>query len=291
MKKRNYKQVSIVFLVVILLLLYTFTQENKELERATWLWDTQLIKDDTETITNLIKEKNLTTIYVQFSTDIEMSYYQKFIKELKWIGVKVHALDGSPTWANSLDEEENFLTWFRTYQQNSNPEEQFEGIHLDVEPYLQDGWESKQEEIVEEYQAMIKRVNEVSNELNVVFGLDIPFWFDEINFYNQFGQGNLAKWLIETVDEITIMAYRNFANGEGGIIEISKNEIKWANEANKKVIIAVETVELPETYTSFYGMSNNFLDNELEILRTNFKRDKSFSGIAVHHLLSWSNME
>lgn len=291
MKKRNYKLVSIVFLIVILLFLYSFTQENKELERATWLWDTQLIKEDTETITNLIKEKNLTMVYVQFSPDIEMSYYQKFIKELKLVGVKVHALDGSPTWANSLDEEENFLTWFRTYQQNSNPEEQFEGIHLDVEPYLQDGWESKQEEIVEEYQTMVKRVTEVSRELNVVFGLDIPFWFDEINFYNQLGQGNLAKWLIETVDEITIMAYRNFANGEGGIIEISQNEIKWANEANKKVIIAVETVELPETYTSFYGMSNNYLDNELEILRNNFKRDKSFSGIAVHHLMSWEDIE
>lgn len=270
-----------------LAIVYIVLPEKKQPEIATWLWNAELIKTDTEKISSFVKEKEITTLYLQYSRELDYQSYRNFISKMTEADVSVFALDGSPTWATDSREEEAFLTWFTSYQRSSQPSEQFKGIHLDVEPYLQSDWEWNQEDLILQYQMMVHRVLNLSKELNVAFGLDIPFWFDEILFENKYGSGNLAQWIVRTVDEITIMAYRNYAKGKGGIIEISQTEISWADKEKKKIIIAVETVPLPERYTSFSEMGIEKMEEELKIIKQSFRENQSFAGVAIHHLVSW----
>ncbi|WNF35146.1 amidase [Bacillaceae bacterium IKA-2] len=277
--------------LIVLFISYFILPENKQPELATWLWDTKLLEADTTEIIQFVEVEKITSIYLQYSQEIDFDYYQQFISVMTAMEVNVYALDGSPTWAVNRSEEDTFLAWLALYQRSSIANQQFKGIHLDVEPYLQAGWETNQAEIIVQYQAMVKRVLKQSKELNLTFAIDIPFWFDEIDFNNQFGEGNLAEWIIKTVDEITIMAYRNHAIGEGGIIEISQNEIDWADKEKKKLIIAVETAPLPESYTSFNGTSIEEMNAELEIVKKFYLKNKSFSGVAIHHLISWQELK
>lgn len=277
--------------LIVLIISYFVLPENKQPELATWFWDAKLLQGDTAEIIQFVEAEKITSIYLQYSQDIDFNYYQKFISVMTEMDVNVYALDGSPNWAVNRREEDTFLTWLALYQRSSIPNQQFRGIHLDVEPYLQAGWESNQAEIIVQYQAMVKRVLKQSKELNLTFAVDIPFWFDEVDFNNQFGEGNLAQWIIKTVDEITIMAYRNHAIGESGIIEISQNEIEWADKEKIKLIIAVETAPLPESYTSFNGTSIEEMNAELDIVKKFYRKNISFSGVALHHLVSWKDLK
>jgi hypothetical protein len=289
--KKRIVFLSLLIVSILLFVLYFVLPEKKQLEIATWVWNTELLKDDEAKIIQFIEDEKITTVYLQYVPELDYAYYQQFISTMIEREVAVYALDGSPTWARDRLEEENFFAWFTSYQNSSLPSQQFKGIHLDVESYLQSEWNRDQAEVIRQYQAMVHRVADKSKELNVLFGVDIPFWFDEIYYKNEFGAGYLAQWLIKTVDEITIMAYRNYAEGEGGIIDISETKIKWADIENKKVIIAVETVRLPEDYTSFHGHSVEKMEEQLKSVKKFYRKNRSFSGIAIHHLVSWRELK
>lgn len=70
------------------------------------------------------------------------------------------------------------------------------------------------------YQRMVAAAAELSAELQLPLAMDIPFWFDERKFNNEFGKGNVAEWVIGKTDEVAVMAYRDLANGPNGINEL-----------------------------------------------------------------------
>ncbi|MCD8501970.1 MAG: hypothetical protein LRY71_10190 [Bacillaceae bacterium] len=159
---------------------------------------------------------------------------------------------------------------------------------MDIEPYLLVNWETDREEILERYQKTIDDLAKKATEMNLVFGVDIPFWFDEIEYNNKFGKGLLAQWLVENADEITIMAYRDTADE---IIRIVRAELDWANELDKQLYIAVETVELPEQQVTFEGNGRKEMEKQLKRVKKHFKHEQSFKGVAIHHYESWKSMK
>ncbi|MFK2826877.1 amidase [Bacillus sp. B190/17] len=253
---------------------------------ATWLWETDLIKNDMDHTIQFIKERQIQTVYLQYHSQIQNSTYKKFIAAVNKMGVHVYALDGGSDWGmTNQEKEKQFLNRFIDYQTSAQKKEQFQGIHLDVEPYLLDDWKTNQDERVLQYQSLIVRMKEAAKHMNTRLGVDIPFWYDKVLFKNENGHGILSQWVIQNVDEITVMAYRNFARGKNGIIDISTKEVEWAEQEGKRIYIAVETKELPEEHTSFYGKDIHTLSEELEIVTSHF--DKRISGIAIHHFNSW----
>ena len=101
------------------------------------------------------------------------------------------------------------FNWLHTYNENSTESEQFSGVHLDVEPYLNSGWSLHQAQTIESYQALIMKASEKASQLQLTLEVDMPFWFDEVQYNNQFGKGLLADWVIDHTDSVTIMAYRD----------------------------------------------------------------------------------
>jgi len=271
----------------LLLLLSSCNQKEKNTNIATWLWHTDLITADLDRTIQFIEEMQVQMIYLQYNSKIENSAYKNFIAAMKKIGVSVYALDGGADWGIiDRKKEEQFLNWFIDYQTSAKKEERFRGIHLDIEPYLLNEWKTKQGELVHEYQQLVMRMKEVTKTMDISLGLDIPFWFDKVLLENK--KDSLSRWTIQHVDEITIMAYRNFAKGSNGIIDISEKEIEWAEQEGKDIYIAIETKKLLEEHTSFYGKGKQALFEEIEIVMNHYK--KRISGIAIHHFKSWQNL-
>lgn len=285
------KQLIILFFILLFLFIIVFSLSKKgtAVPMTTWVWDTRLIENEGEQINDFFTEMNVSKVYLQINNDVSFQSYREFISEMKQINVEVHALDGSPDWGLTNNRaKDEFLHWLSSYQQTAEPNEQFSGIHLDIEPYLLEAWETQQQLLIEQYLAVIKDVGIVAQEMEVSFGIDIPFWFDEIKFINNYGEGNLAKWLIQEVDEVTIMAYRNEA---AEIIQIVDLEINWANQFNKSIIIAVETMSLPEFHTTFYEAGIEQMHKQLDIVQMHYQKEKSFAGFAIHHYDSWRTLK
>jgi hypothetical protein len=178
---------------------------------------------------------------------------------------------------------------------SSNPEERFDGVNVDIEPYIspdfKDIFPSLQIQYLEMTQKMIDRRN--ATGLNLPYGPAIPKWYDTSEQSKDITFNGQTKWLSEHVQDITdyisIMNYRDTADGSAGIIAGAQGEIAYANLIGKpnSVVIGVETLDIansgdPETIT-FREEGRNHMEAELDKVYTAFAGDASFGGIAMHH--------
>ncbi|WP_053365081.1 hypothetical protein [Bacillus sp. FJAT-27245] len=260
------------------------TVKAEGMPRATWLWDTAMIEARPDDVLAFLQEKHADEVFLQINRNIDMDSYKRFIGKSSALGIKVHALDGAPDWVSGKGGAylNQFMDWVAAYQAKAAPEEKFTGIHLDVEPYLYGGWTSNYKATVLSYQNLLLNAKVQASELGLPLGADIPFWFDEHDYNNKIGKGNLANWVIQTVEFPSIMAYRDTAPA---IAEIISNEMRMAENAGKTLIVGVETDASSEgDFISFHEEGKAYMEGELSKLGGNVV-------FAIHHLESWMNMK
>ncbi|MGA4722116.1 amidase [Fictibacillus nanhaiensis] len=266
-------------------------QTNKTF--ATYLWHTNKIVTDKKDILNFLQSKGVNTLYLQIDPNIQMSKYQQFIKDALKIGVRVHALDVAPDWIEPNHKgPEQFMNWLANYQLKASNSEKFSGIHLDVEPYTLTEWDTNHEEIVNRYQDLLINTKLFANQIKLPLYADIPFWFDE-HFYsnNRFGKCSLSEWVIRNTDGISIMANRNFTDGQNGILALTASEVRYAKKMNKRVVIAIETDQIDDApYLSFSHLTQQDMYHTLTKVNDHYYKEKSFDGFAIHHYSSWKQL-
>ncbi|KAB7671202.1 amidase [Bacillus sp. B1-b2] len=260
--------------------------------QSTWIWNPwSLYKEETKII-QFLQNNNVQNVYLQIDADIPNSIYQQFITNARKSNIEVHALDGSADWiyTNENNKMGTFFKWLTNYQNSSNVDQRFSGVHLDVEPYLLSGWSTDLNNTVLAYQETIKTSVAKSKKLGLPIGLDMPFWFNTITFNNKFGTSNLAKWAINQANYTTIMAYRNTATGANGINVLVKEEVQYAKNAKKPIQIAVETGESAEgANISFYGKSLSYMNQELNKVRNHYVNDDV--SISIHYIETWMSLK
>ncbi|PWW05121.1 hypothetical protein DFQ01_105105 [Paenibacillus cellulosilyticus] len=262
---------------------------------TTWLWDAAKIKTQPEQIIRNLTDRKVDTLLLQVDAAVNTQAYRTFIGLAHASGIQVHALDGAPQWAAAGGEalQDTFLNWLTAYQSAASATEKFDGIHLDVEPYDLDNYESEQNQILTAYQTMMVRFEKQSAQAGLTFGIDIPFWFYGVLYDNQYGKGNIAEWLCQHVKNIAIMAYRDTAEGADGIISIAAKEMKLFQTYGVKGTIAVETGRLSAAndFVTFYEESKAYMDGQLQTVYQQYQSHPAFAGIAIHYYDSWIQMK
>lgn len=284
------KLTSLFLIFTLLVVIYGCSKEKKSWDSNlyTYLWDTEILINEGEKILKFSEENNIRNIYLYINYNIENKLYRDFIKKAYSKDIKVYALNGAPNWALDITRKEvdKFYFWLTAYhKETKDKEEKFIGVHLDVEPYLISDWDKNRENILEEYQKFIIYANEKGNNENIITGFDIPFWFDEIEYNNQYGIGKLSDWVIKNATEITIMAYRDSSEE---IIKITQNEIDYGEKENKKIIIGVEIYKSKEgDFISFAEEGKQYMKDELLIVTDKYRAYKYFTGFAIHDISSY----
>lgn len=183
--------------------------------------------------------------------------FQKFIANASRKNIRVHALEGYPDWVMRERHEEPlaFCRAVCDYNKSSRPEERFYGIHLDNEPYLMIAYKSPlRARILKEYiELNDKLMRLVRENSSMVFGIDIPFFFDQPDELSGEMTGvpyrgktkPASEHLLDIVDNVGIMAYRDFAFGADGMIFHSRGEMEYAEKKGKKVFVGIETFKYP----------------------------------------------
>lgn len=176
------------------------------------------------------------------------------------------------------------------------PEEaRFDGINVDIEPYILSDWKVPGNDLpyrwLEILDTLIERRD--ASGLPVIVGPAIPRWLDSSACCTSITWNGQTKALSDHIqdmtDYISIMDYRDTADGSAGIIAQAQHEIDYANQIGKpdSVIIGIETKDLsgtgdPETVT-FWEEGRTYLEGELDKTYAAFQNDASFGGIAMHH--------
>jgi len=299
---------------------------ERHLVRAMWVWETkELLTNETmrDAFFGFCREQRVNEIFLQliyrFSKDGERNetcellrpgLLRALIAECSANGIKVHALDGYPEFALT-SQHPKVLAQVRAiiqYNGEVNPEERFYGIHLDNEPYQILGFDGPQRDsILLQFFALNREVMNLLKEENseLVYGIDIPNWFDEmsppcaLSFEGK--TQDPARHLIDICDNVGIMDYRTFAYGVDGIIHHGLGEMKYADQAGKKIYIGVETFRYKPTPVSFiYGMpedkwkkltSNNayLLSSRVNDFRVRTLSDGSMRYFGIAHPIPLKN--
>ncbi|MBB3126953.1 hypothetical protein FHS19_001607 [Paenibacillus rhizosphaerae] len=298
----------------------TVTQQVYGQDRAMWIWENESyplimnpgsrnVLDAMASDTSTFGQRPIRTLYLAVGKYFGMSMLEDKRPEVRdfvgWAhdrGYHVEALIAGGTTppyfgayaryrTQAVAEFEGILN----YNLSSDPRERFDGVNIDTEPYSLGDFKSAKPSVQVQYLDMLKALmdRKQASGLDLQVGAAIPRWFDTSVDASSISWNGSVKWMSQhvqdTLDYISIMDYRDQADGSAGIIEQARGEIDYANQIGKpnSVVIGVETIDVadggdPEAI-SFNEEGRTYMESELNKVYAAFEGDPAFGGIAMHH--------
>lgn len=180
---------------------------------AVWVWDPLTVKDNTDRVEKLIREWGIRRVYLAASPG-DLRTVVNFFKDLN---VEVFIVESSKEISGRFTPGVVRKTGADGYQ-------------IDLEPY----WDMTLSEfgkIAPAYLQVIRELRERAGK--TTFSVAIPHWFDRISV----GRRNLAQKVMETADEVVVMAYSpSFKRS----LRLSKEEVGIGEKLGRKVLIGLE---------------------------------------------------
>ena len=289
-------------------------------DRAMWIWEAAsynlfLNRGSRDVLDALAKDTStfqsdaVTTFYLGIDHYYGMNIMEEepdkvrdFVAWAHANGYKVHACIAGGTILPYMGAYERYheaavrrMEEVINYNLASAPNERFDGINVDIEPYIMPAFKTDKPSLQIEYldglQKMIQRRDAAG--INLPFGTVIPKWYDTSDSASNIPWNGSTKWMSEHIQDISdyigIMDYRDTADGTAGIIQGAVGELAYANQIGKpqSVVVGVETLDIanggdPETIT-FREEGRTHMENELDKVYAAFNNDPAFAGIAMHH--------
>ncbi|MFZ4453107.1 hypothetical protein [Salibacterium aidingense] len=228
--------------------------------------------------------------------------YQKFIKLAHENDIEVIALDGASEWAKKKNHKTPIKRMIQVVKYNnfSDEEEQFDGIQMDIEPYLLDEWDTEERSrLILDYLNGLNKLDTIAADHHIDFMIAMPFWFDGDEYETDYNDVTkpLSDHVMDIVDTAAIMAYRDKAEGNDSMIYHSEHELEYANENGNTIVIAVETQNLEgivEPYyekVSYFEEGEAYMDENLEIVDAAYAEEPGYGGQAIHKYQSYRSMK
>jgi len=282
---------------------HSLSYAAEEPSRAMWVWDVKIAgsQEASLRLVDFCISRRINLLYLSafnFNENARKTY-RSFNALAHKKGIKVHALAGDPRWCIEKYHKQP-IKWARSvveFNGESQPHERFDGIHSDAEPYvLGKVWEVEKQMLLKWYLDLNQKIADLIDieEAGITFAADIPFWYDDDASMQVEWHGAVkppSYHVLDTIDEITVMDYRNFAEGPNGSIALVKYEMEYAGKLGKKVYIGQETKKdvYPE-YITFGMLTENLMESELKKLAGAYMGHPAFAGIAIHHYRSYKKL-
>ena len=247
------------------------TTAASKLNQALWVWNTAELlasKEQQQELVDFAKREGFTDLFLQLQgagqgrrpqgeIAPDAARWRPFLSLLSRSGVRGHALDGFNRYALREFHEavlrtvENVIRYNRSVQ----PDEAFQGLHYDVEPYLIAGFSGPARgRILDSYLELLQKIVAKTRPAGLRSGVDIPFWFDGRDEFT--GQRfsvefrgiskPVSEHVIDLVDTIAVMDYRSYAFGADGLLALARGELEYAAKSGKHVFVGLETTHLPD---------------------------------------------
>ena len=286
---------------------------GRSTSRALWVWDAAPLLQDTSARQRFLEFCRARSIDIAWLQVTRSPGGNRLQREDDWrellhdahrSGIKIHALDGDPAYV--LRERHyvvlELVDTIIRFNREASPDRRFDGIHLDNEPHALAGWQLPviRERLLAEYLELNARVQRIVRaEGGLEYGVDIPFWWQYRDDQTGAAIGDVmfegvrkavSFHVLDLVDNVGIMDYRNVAGGDDGIIAHARDLLAYANGTRATVFVGVETSPvapgaLPKL--TFDGRSNAEMERELALAQAAFTGHRSYAGFAIHHYLPY----
>ncbi|MCZ8515942.1 hypothetical protein O9H85_26790 [Paenibacillus filicis] len=281
-------------LIICILAACLCTLSNPSQVRATWVWNSDLISKDPEQLLAFARNNRVNLIFLQINPKLSFGEYRAFIEKASLSGIRIHALDGDPSWARKENQHKiaELVAWVRAYNESASGLQKIKGIHLDMEPYNEPGWNTNQKQsMIDGWLSSMDYFTSLTKGLkDVEAGADLPFWLDEVPVSPAKNATPMNSWMLERLDYVTIMAYRDQALSRGGIVDVVKHELETASRLNKKVIVGIETNPVKPGYTTFYDKGMSYVKEQMQLTERTLAVYPSYRGIAIHDFEGWKQL-
>lgn len=270
---------------------------------AMWVWDARAVttSDSRGKLIDFCRRHKIDVLYLS-AYDLRAPMddaYRAFNRQAHRVGISVQALAGDPRWGTTRYHHVP-MEWVEQvirFNRGGQGPERFDGVHADIEVYLlAKSWKENPAALLGGYLDLNAKIMERlrAGEGGLAYAVDIPFWFDDDASYRILWNGAVkvpAQHILDTVDGVTVMAYRNFAEGSDGTIHLVAKEVYYAGEVGKRAVVGQETQKnLYPAYVTFGGTSCKDLRREMEKVRRQVGNRPGFGGFAIHHYDSYKDL-
>lgn len=252
--------------------------------KGVWWWS---VTEPDEVYLGLASQNEINEIY--YSNSKFDDSVNEFIGKANKLGISVYYLCGEYQWIDDYSGFEKVIENYKIYQ--TNFENKFNGIHVDVEAHQHPDWDNEelQNDLIVRYLNFAYHFTSNENYSDISFDFDIPFWYEnyEVEFNGELKQA--YKHIIDIADRTFVMSYRDSASR---IYDVAKNELEYASSINKKVFLCVETSRQSETpEITFFEEGKEYMYTQLENLKNiiidEYGEDFSNFGFSIHHMRSY----
>jgi hypothetical protein len=272
--------------------------------RAVWTWEQEAYamlesRAAAERAFAFLHSKQVDTIYLYADAFrgrnliVERpAAYRDFIAAAHGRGFKVHALLGSAylrTERYVLPRERTaalaMLQRVLAYNAAAAGPSRFDGVNLDIEPHLLDAWDTHKLELLGNFldvSAAWMALKRASGQ-RLEIGPALPFWFDNIQLRWRGRTRPVSEHVAELYDYITLMDYRDHAQGRDGIIAHAADEMAYAARSGRKVVIGLELTPNALDKVTFNHLTEADLAREVALTERAYRDSPAFGGFAFHH--------
>ncbi|WCR29098.1 hypothetical protein L3476_10465 [Paenibacillus thiaminolyticus] len=257
---------------------------------GTYIWRAELAIHQPDEIIAFARDKGINLLYVRLDLEQPDEVYRSLVKKAHEAGIEMHAMGGHPGWAleDNAPRIRRLIDYVKKYNRAAEADERFHGIHLDVEPYVLPDWPSRKDEVLRQWTANMKMfVQETKRNSSLETSIDLAVWLDRTLLPEE-PELSVSEWMIQTMDHVSLMAFRNMADGSNGIAVVVRDEMRMADRHGKPLIVTVEMKQSPEGgHISFFDKGSAEMEKELSHLPGLLGEFTAYIGNAVHAYDYW----
>jgi len=240
-----------------------------------WVWD----EFNADAVIELAASRRIARLFVAVPLDLATSPkrgpIERLVELARSAGIDVDALGGDPGW---IDQPQWTLDhWLGPVVATGL----FDAVHVDVEPHGHPSWETDRLAVIERFLALLSTFAATCGP-SLALEADIAHWFDQVATPS----GTLDRDVMARVDAVTILAYRNTADGDDGTIALARTEVIRAAHLGRTSRIGQETNPLGSDPQSrkqtFHGWSLAAMDRQLAAVEAAFDDIGTMAGVAIH---------
>jgi hypothetical protein len=315
-------------LAVATLLSPAFATSPPAPSRAMWVYETEALLGSPaarDELFEFCRTRRISDLFWQmhFEGETKAGPYQirpatalaDFLGDASRRGIRVHALAGDPSHALTRNHErvlarvDAVLAFNKRQMQSSGAEPLFHGLHLDIEPHGLPEWKTASEDekcrlltqFVELNAKVMDRIRAAETRTTgtrLAYGADIAFWLDKTRddgspAYPVTFRGvtqDATKHLLDMLDNVALMSYRNKAEGRNGLIALARRAIDDAGASRGRVFVGVKMADIGPKAESFFGSTEQEMEAELRKVEKAFSQSPGYAGLAFFMYAAYRKM-
>lgn len=242
--------------------------------QGVWWWNKSLGDEYLE----FAKDNNINEIYY---CDYEMNdNTYLFAQKCKRLNIKVYILLGEWQWVQNPEGLYSLIEKYKQFQ--IDHKNILSGIHLDIEPHQSPSFSEERNTLLTKLCTLAYNINNTYKNIDISY--DIPFWIDDIVEVNGVSK-KAYEHMLDYSDKCFIMSYRDTKEK---IYDVASDEMKYARENNKHLILGVETYSTEGDQVSFLEEGKEYLNTVLNDIKGDL--DRNVCGISIHQIKTWYSL-